>query len=123
MTPRFLKNKSEDLRIYFSDDDKIKSFGEVLTSDSGRLILKILLSESLTANQLAQKTSISLQLVKYHIDKMQGLGIGEKIIRSALMYAKSKGCYKTILDCDRKVKPFYEKIGFKAHSYGMRFDH
>ncbi|HWP78685.1 MAG TPA: winged helix-turn-helix domain-containing protein [Candidatus Nitrosotenuis sp.] len=75
MTPRFLKNKSEDLRIYFSDDDKIKSFGEVLTSDSGRLILKILLSESLTANQLAQKTSISLQLVKYHIDKMQGLGI------------------------------------------------
>ncbi|CDI04877.1 putative glucosamine 6-phosphate N-acetyltransferase [Candidatus Nitrosotenuis uzonensis] len=55
--------------------------------------------------------------------QMQGLGIGEKIIRSALMYAKSKGCYKTILDCDRKVKPFYEKIGFKAHSYGMRFDH
>ena len=71
----FTKKKSEDIRIYFSDDQKIKSFGELLTSDSGREILKILLSESLTANQIAQRTGISLQLVKYHIDKMQDLGI------------------------------------------------
>ena len=70
-----LKKKSENMKIYFSDDSKIKSFGEILTSDAGREILKILLSESCTANQLAQRTGISLQLVKYHIDKMQDLGI------------------------------------------------
>lgn len=81
-----LRKKSEDLKIYFSDDSKIKSFGEILTSDAGRLILKILLSESLTANQIAQKTGISLQLVKYHIDKMQNLGI----IRIAKIEKNSK---------------------------------
>ena len=53
----------------------------------------------------------------------QGAGIGKKIVRFALRYAKSKGCYKTILDCDDKVKPFYKKMGFKAHSNGMRYDH
>jgi glucosamine-phosphate N-acetyltransferase len=53
----------------------------------------------------------------------QGSGIGEKIIRFVLDYAKKQGCYKTILDCDDKVKPFYEKIGFEAHSNGMRYDH
>lgn len=72
---KFTKKKSEDMKIYFSDDSKIKSFGEILTSDSGRMILRILLSDVLTANQIAQKTGISLQLVKYHIDKMLDLGI------------------------------------------------
>jgi len=55
--------------------------------------------------------------------ELQGNGIGQKIIRFVLDYAKSQGCYKTILDCDDKVKPFYEKIGFEAHSNGMRYDH
>ncbi len=54
---------------------------------------------------------------------LQGKGIGEKIIRFVLDYAKKQGCYKTILDCDDKVKPFYEKIGFEAHSNGMRYDY
>jgi glucosamine-phosphate N-acetyltransferase len=54
---------------------------------------------------------------------LQGKGIGEKIIRFVLDYAKKRGCYKTILDCDDAVKPFYEKIGFKPHSNGMRYDH
>ncbi len=54
---------------------------------------------------------------------VQGRGIGEKIIKFVLDYAKSQGCYKTILDCDDEVKPFYEKIGFEAHSNGMRYDH
>ncbi len=54
---------------------------------------------------------------------LQGKGVGEKIIQFVLDYAKKQGCYKTILDCDDKVKPFYEKIGFEAHSTGMRYDH
>jgi glucosamine-phosphate N-acetyltransferase len=54
---------------------------------------------------------------------LQGKGIGEKIIRFALDYAKKQGCYKTILDCDDKVRPFYEKLGFEAHSHGMRYNH
>lgn len=58
------------------------------------------------------------------IDKQyQGKGIGEKLIKAALDFAKSNGCYKTILDCSEDVMPFYEKIGFKKHSNAMRFDH
>lgn len=53
----------------------------------------------------------------------QGQKIGEKLIAAALEYAKKEQCYKTILDCDDNVKPFYEKIGFKPHSTEMRFDH
>lgn len=53
----------------------------------------------------------------------QGRGIGEMLVQSLLELAKENNCYKTILDCSDDVKPFYEKIGFKRHSNGMRFDH
>ena len=53
----------------------------------------------------------------------QGKGIGEKVIQTTLNYAKSQGCYKTILDCTDDVKPFYEKLGFTRHANEMRFDH
>ena len=58
----------------------------------------------------------------------QGRGIGKKIILSLLDEAKNRGCYKTILDCDDDVIPFYEKINFQGssfHKHGncMRFDH
>ena len=53
----------------------------------------------------------------------QGKGIGEMLMRSLLDLAKDNNCYKTILDCTDEVKPFYEKIGFKITSNGMRYDH
>ncbi len=52
----------------------------------------------------------------------QGKGIGELLIQSLLELAKDSNCYKTILNCSDEVKPFYEKIGFKKTSNGMRYD-
>jgi len=56
-------------------------------------------------------------------EKNQGQKIGEKIIRELLELAKTRGCYKTILDCSDHVKPFYEKLGFKHNANALRFDH
>jgi len=50
-------------------------------------------------------------------------GIGIKLVMSLLERAKEKNCYKTILDCKDDVKQFYERIGFKHESNGMRYDH
>jgi DNA-binding transcriptional ArsR family regulator len=74
------ENKNDDeitekIKIIATDDDKIKSFGELLTNDSSRAILQLLFNEELTALQIAEKTGISLQLVKYHIIKLQDLGV------------------------------------------------
>ena len=74
------ENKNDDeitekIKIMATDDVKIKSFGELLTNDSSRAILQLLFNEELTALQIAEKTKISLQLVKYHIIKLQDLGV------------------------------------------------
>ena len=55
--------------------------------------------------------------------KFEGQGIGMKLVLSLLDVAKEKKCYKTILNCEDKIIPFYEKIGFKQKSTEMRFDH
>jgi DNA-binding transcriptional ArsR family regulator len=66
---------TEKIKIIATDDAKIKSFGELLTNDSSRAILQLLFNEELTALQISEKTGISLQLVKYHIIKLQDLGV------------------------------------------------
>ncbi|MGB0855622.1 MAG: ArsR/SmtB family transcription factor [Nitrosopumilus sp.] len=66
---------TEKIKILATDDEKIKSFGELFTNDSSREILQLLFNEELSATQIAQKTNVSLQLVKYHLNKLQDLGI------------------------------------------------
>jgi len=62
---------ADRVEILSTEDSKLKSIGEILSSDSSRAILKILFNDSLTANQISQKTEISLPLVIYHLKKMQ----------------------------------------------------
>lgn len=62
---------SDRVDILSTEDEKLKTIGEILSSDSSRNILKILFDKSLTANQIAQKTEMSLPLVIHHLKKMQ----------------------------------------------------
>jgi DNA-binding transcriptional ArsR family regulator len=66
---------NEKIEILSTEDDRIKTMGELLSNDSSRGILKLLLDDTMSANQIAQKMEISLQLVIYHLKKMRELGI------------------------------------------------
>jgi DNA-binding transcriptional ArsR family regulator len=66
---------ADRVEILSTEDSKLKSIGEILSSDSSRAILKILFNDSLTANQISQKTETSLPLVIYHLKKMQDAGV------------------------------------------------
>jgi len=66
---------SDKIEIFLSDDQKIKSVGELLANSSSRTILQLLFEEELTANEIAQRSEISLQLVKYHLNKMRQVGM------------------------------------------------
>jgi len=58
------------------------------------------------------------------IDKNhKGKSLGSKLIEYLKNISIQKGCYKTILNCDDKLCPFYEKNGFIKHSIQMRIDH
>ena len=59
-------------------------------------------------------------VVKKEFEK---LGIGMKLVNSLLQVAEERKCYKTILNCEDNLRPFYEKIGFKKATNEMRYDH
>lgn len=65
----------ESIKILSTDDERLKSFGQLFANDSARKILQLLFNEELTAAQISQKTDVSLQLVKYHLHKLQDLGV------------------------------------------------
>ena len=65
----------KSIEIFSSDDAKLKTFAEIISNKSSNEILHLLFKEELTANEIAQKTGISLQLVKYHIEKMQSIDL------------------------------------------------
>ncbi len=46
-------------------------------------------------------------------------GLATIVINSAINYAKSRGCYKIILDCENELKLFYSKFGFKEEGLFM----
>ncbi len=68
-------NVSDKIDILSTEDEKLKTIGEILSSDSSRQILKLLFNNSLSANQISQKTEMSLPLVIHHLKKMQNAGV------------------------------------------------
>lgn len=46
--------------------------------------------------------------------------IGEALVNIAVDAAKQLGCYKIMLTCYEKTIPYYERLGFKKHDFGMR---
>src|SRR5438309_5168939 len=62
---------ADKVEIYDTDDERLRVLGEVLITDVSRTVLKLLLDQTLTANEIAVKTEYSLQLVRYHLKKMQ----------------------------------------------------
>ncbi|KAM0793762.1 hypothetical protein ACM66B_001180 [Microbotryomycetes sp. NB124-2] len=51
--------------------------------------------------------------------KMQGKGLGKKVIEALVAISQELGAYKTILDCDPKNEAFYVKCGFETKGCEM----
>lgn len=62
--------KSDKIEILSTDDLKIKAIGELLSNDSSRMILNLISSQEMTASEISNKTHLSLELVRYHLQKM-----------------------------------------------------
>jgi len=69
--------RPDEIKILSTDDEKIQKFGELLTNESSRQILQILFHEELSATEIGQKTGVSVQLVKHHLNKMLDLEIAK----------------------------------------------
>jgi glucosamine-phosphate N-acetyltransferase len=49
-------------------------------------------------------------------------GVGTALVGHATEEARRLGCYKVILDCSEHLIPFYERLGYRPHNFGLRID-
>lgn len=68
-------NPDDVFEILSTNDEKTKKFGELLSNDNSRMILNLIYQQEMTSLEIAQKTGFSLELVRYHIQKMVTIGI------------------------------------------------
>ena len=73
------------IKVFFSEDDKLKILGELLSRKSSRDIIKLLIAEECYTNEIVKKLDLRSGLVIHHLKKMELIGLLEvtnkKIIR------------------------------------------
>lgn len=63
------------VNVFSIDDEKLKILAKIISNNSSIEILNLLFHNEMTANEIAQQTGMSLQLVKYYLDKMHHIDL------------------------------------------------
>ena len=76
----------DKIKIFSSDDEKLKILGELLSNKSSRDIIRLLIEKEMYTNEIVKKLELKVNLVIHHLQKMELIGLLEitnkKIIRN-----------------------------------------
>ncbi len=113
------------------DKTRARSILSGIENDPNHIIAVASISDMVvgTATLLIEQKFIHNGGLAGHIEdvavatKYRGKGIGSMIVEYLLAVAYKRGCYRTTLDCQPYLIPFYTKMGFRRHADTMRYDH
>ena len=75
----------DSIKVFSSEDEKLKILGELLSNKSSRDIIKLLVYEEMYINEIANKLDMRVSLVIHHLKKLRALGLlqitNKKIVR------------------------------------------
>ena len=75
-----IKEKDDNfdkIKVFSSEDEKLKLLGELLSNKSSRDIIKLLTNEEYYPNEIANKLNLRPNLVIHHLKKLENLGLLE----------------------------------------------
>lgn len=68
---------SDKIKIFSSDDEKLKILGELLSNKSSRDMIKLLTYNEYYTNEIADRLNLRANLVIHHLKKLENLGLLE----------------------------------------------
>lgn len=75
----------DKIKVFSSEDEKLKILGELLSNKSSRDIIRLLIEKEMYTNEIAKKLELRANLIIYHLQKMESIGLLEitnkKILR------------------------------------------
>lgn len=73
-----IENKELDkIKVFSSDDEKLKILGELLSNKSSRDIIRLLIDKEMYVNEIAKKLELRPNLVIHHLQKMESIDLAE----------------------------------------------
>lgn len=67
----------DKIKVFYSEDEKLKILGELLSNKSSRDIMRLLVERESYTNQIAKKLDLDISLVIHHLKKMESIGLLE----------------------------------------------
>ena len=67
----------DKIKVFSSDDEKLKILGELLSNKSSRNIIRLLIEKEMYTNEIAKKLGLRVNLVIHHLQKLEKLGLVE----------------------------------------------
>lgn len=69
-TQNYAEYKKDNIRIFPTDDSRLKSLGEIFSNESSRKILTLLLEKEFTVMDISKDSGLSPNLIIHHLKKM-----------------------------------------------------
>ena len=63
------------VKVFYSNDENLKEFGELLSNQTSRSIIRALIEKEYYKNELAEKLDMRLSLVDHHLKKLEALNM------------------------------------------------
>ena len=63
------------IKVFYSDDENLKEFGELLSNQTSRSIIRALIEKEYYKNELAEKLDMRISLVDHHLKKLEELNM------------------------------------------------
>ncbi len=67
----------DKIKVFSSEDEKLKILGELLSNKSSRDIIRLLIEKEMYTNEIAKKLELRTNLVIHHLQKMEAIGLLE----------------------------------------------
>ncbi len=105
----------EKIKVFSSDDEKLKKLGELLSNQSSRDILKLLIDKEMYTNEIAEKLDLRVNLIIHHLKKLESLGLLEISEKQIVKKGNKHKFYKMIPNIF--ITPSQPKGGIKEDGF------
>lgn len=111
---------SDKLNVFATNDKKLKVIGEILSNESSRNILLLLIQKEMASLQICKETGLQLSLVIHHLNKMLSVDLvsishlGKSEKNHEMKYYRAKPALMVLpqnaIDAAKKSKLFSNSI-------------
>ena len=87
---------NDKIKVFDSDENKLKILGELLSNDTSRRMIKLLIEQESYTNQIAKLLDLRVSLVIHHLKKMEEIGILEISNKKIVKKGKEHRYFRTV---------------------------